>query len=106
MKKFLFAATLAITLPIGSVYASDIDDLTMQVIQTNNSSEVMHTIEIPDSAKAAVPEIRHGSEDVSHDAQEQVNEAAEEAQEHATEAAHDAAEAAKEADEHAVVTPQ
>ena len=105
MKKYLFAATLAILLPTGAVYASGIDDLTMQVIQTNDNNEVMNTIEIPDNANAAMPETGHDIDDASHDAQEQTHDAAEEAQEHATEVAHDATEASNEDNEHVVATP-
>lgn len=92
MKKLILTAALILSLPAGSALAAGIDDLTMQVVNTNNSHEVMNTVELPEHANSAARDhVRH---DASHDSHEN---ATSEAQEHANEAAHEAAEAAHEA---------
>ena len=109
MKKLLLSAALLIVLPLGSAYAVGMDDLTMQVIETNDSKELMHNVEIPDSDKPNLHEAKHEEEDVSHDATEAVEDASHEAAEDAKEAAHEAAENTKEdtknANEHPEVMP-
>ena len=54
MKKLLLSAALLIVLPLSSAYAAGMDDLTMQVIETNDSKELMHNVEIPDSDKSSM----------------------------------------------------
>ncbi|MGV8934986.1 MAG: hypothetical protein ACOH1I_10200 [Gallionellaceae bacterium] len=99
MKKLLTIATLAIALPFGAVYAAGMDDMTMQVVDTNDSKDVMNKIEIPDMDKADVADAKHDKKDVDHDAADAKEEATHDAAEEAKEAAHDATEDAKEAKE-------
>ena len=102
MNKLLLSTALStallIVLPLSSAYAAGMDDLTMQVIETNDSKELMHNVEIPDSDKPNLHEAKHGEEDVSHDATEAVEDASHEA-------AEDAKEDKKDADEHPEVMP-
>ena len=62
MNKLLLSTALStallIVLPLSSAYAAGMDDLTMQVIETNDSKELMHNVDMPDSEE----------HDVSHDA--------------------------------------
>lgn len=99
MNKLLLSTALLIVLPLSSVYAAGMDDLTMQVIESNDSKELMHNVDMPDSEE----------NDVSHDATEAAEDASHEAAEDAKETAHEAAEDAKEdkkdADEHPEVMP-
>ena len=99
MKKFLTIATLAFVLPFGSVYAAGMDDVTMQVIDTNDSKDIVNKVEIPDMDKSDVADAKHDKKDVGHDAADAKEDATHDAAEEDKESAHDAKEEAKEAKE-------
>ena len=95
MKKLLTIATLAIALPFGAVYAAGMDDLTMQVVDTNDSKDVVNKVEIPDMDKSDVADADHDKKEVDHDAAEEAEESAHDAAEEAKDTAHDAIEDSK-----------
>ena len=95
MKKLLIIATLAIALPFGTVYAAGMDDVTMQVIETNDSKDIVNKVEIPDMDKADVADAKHDGKEVGHDAADAKEDETHDAAEEAEESAHDAAEEAK-----------
>ena len=99
MKKLLTIATLAIALPFGAVHAAGMDDVTMQVVDTNDSKDIVNKVEIPDMDKADVVDVKHDKKDVDDDATDAKEDETHDAAEEAKESAHDATEDAKEAKE-------
>lgn len=99
-------ASIFLVAPMSLVMASDLDDVTMDVLHDNDPSEITHDISLPGKDD----DVDHDKnddldDDKNDDMDDDKNDDAEEAAEHAAEAAEEAAEhaaeAAEEAAEHA-----
>lgn len=77
MNKTAMVMAIAMGLSFGTVQAAEIDDLTLQVVDSNDPADMVNEIELPDVEKAAVDDgrveqdSRDGMEQDSPDAMEQ-----------------------------------
>lgn len=99
MKKLLTIVTMAIVFPFGAAYAAGMDDVTMQVVDTNDSKDILNKVEIPDMDKTDMAVAKHDKKDARHDAADAKEDASHDAAEEAKESAHEATEDAKDAKE-------
>jgi hypothetical protein len=69
MNKTAIFMALVFGLSFSAVHAAEVDDLTMQVIDSNDPADVVNEIELPDVEKNALEDSQVSSD--SHDALEQ-----------------------------------
>jgi hypothetical protein len=103
MNRIIILIALALGLPLSEAQAGDLDDLTMQVMESNDPSETINEIELPDIAQEALHHREHNRDfrdasqhDLSPGLDDSVNEVESEVEGKVDDSRNDAEEGAQE----------